>query len=319
MKEVRDYLSKENTYTLHKDKRSNFRRNRIISLHRDYQWAADLADMSAYAKQNNGFRFILTVIDTFTKFLWLKPIKNKKPETVRVAMLSIMDGGRHPIKLRTDQGREFTGKPFADLLNEWGIKHLLTTNKTYKAATAERVQRTLKARMFRYFTRIGSHRYVDKLDDFVSAYNNSYHRAIKMTPNEAVQADRKTVFRNLYGDDSVKDIPKVKKPKISAGDIVRLAYDKNVFEKGYWRTFSDQTANVEEVLQRPLPMYVLKDYSGTLKRRFYDEELQKIPEPSYRVEKVIKTRVRNGKRQLFVKFVGYPSSENAWVDALEKV
>ena len=311
-KDVESFLAAQNTYTLHKDKRTNFPRNRIIAIHKDYQWAADLADMASYARQNSGFRFILTVIDVFTKYLWLRPIKNKKPETVRDAFRTIFSGGRQPIKLRTDRGKEFVGKPFTDFLKEHDIVHLLTTNKTYKAATVERVQRTLKGRMFRYFTRIGSHKYIDKLEDFVTSYNNSYHRAIKMTPNEAISADRKTVFRNLYGVDSVLDLKSGKQAKLKKGDTVRLAYDKGVFDKGYWHTFTDQTATVKEVINKPLPMYALKDFTGTLQRHFYNEELQKIPEPAYRVEKVIKTRIRNGKRQYYVKFVGYPSSENSW-------
>ena len=318
-KDVKVFLDDQNTYTLHKEKRVSFPRNRIIAHQTDFQWAADLADMSNIARENKGVRYLLTVIDVFSKYLWLRPLKDKRPATVNDALLSILREGRKPERLRTDRGSEFLNKTVKRTLDKNRILHLLTTNKSYKAATVERVQRTLKGRMYRYFTRTGSHKYIDKLDEFTNGYNNSYHRTIKMTPNEAVKANRKTVFFNTYGVESMQDIPTLKKPKLKTGDTVRLAYDRNVFDKGYWRTHTDQTATITDVLERPLPMYKLKDYTGPLKRRFYAEELQKIPEPAYRIEKVIKTRTRNGKKQFFVKFIGYPSSENSWVDELQSV
>lgn len=316
--DVKDFLKQQNTYTLHKDKRNNFKRNRIIALTKDYQWAADLADLSTYARDNKGVKYLLTVIDVFTKFLWLKPLKDKKPDGVQKAFAEIFAQGRKPERLRTDQGKEFVNRKMADFLKEEGVAHLLTTNKTYKAATVERVQRTMKGRMYRYFTRTGKHEYIDKLQDFVDSYNNSYHRSVKMTPNQACVADRDTVFRNLYGDGDVFKEGK-KKPKLKTGDTVRIAYDRGVFDKGFWRTHSDNTAVVEKVIDRVRPMYVLKDHAGSKKRRYYDNEVQGIPEPSYRVEKVLKTRTKDGRRQFFVKFIGYPSSENAWVDNLEQV
>lgn len=317
--QVKQFLQNSNTYTLHKDRRYKFKRNRVIALYPDYQWCADLADMSSYARVNNGYRYILTVIDVFTKYLWLVPIKTKQPANVIAALTTIIDSGRRPHRLRTDRGREFVSKEMSEWLKKMNIQHLLTTNTTYKAATAERVQRTIKQRMFRFFTRTGSHRYIDRLPDFVRSYNNSYHRTIKMTPNAAVKADHTTVFRNSYGVDSVSEMEEGRTPKLKEGDTVRLAYDRGVFDKGFWRTHTDNTATVEQALHRQEPMYVLKDYTGTLPRRYYEAEIQKIAEPSHRVEKVIKTRERNGRRQYYVTFIGYPASENQWVDNLEEV
>ena len=314
-KQVEDFLQQSNTYTLHRDRRHKFPRNRIIALFPDYQWSADLADMSAYARVNKGYRYILTVIDVFTKYLWLVPIKRKQPGEIIGALKNIINTGRRPHRLRTDRGREFVNSEMSKWLQDMNITHLLTTNKTYKAATAERVQRTLKQRMFRYFTRTGTHKYIDKIEDFVRSYNNSYHRTIKMTPEQAVTADYRTVAKNAYGGRA----PKKTAPKLHVGDTVRLAYDKGVFDKGYWRTHTDNTATVEKVLPRAQPMYVLTDYTGQLPRRYYAQEVQRIAEPAYRVEKVLKTRTRDGQKEYYVKFVGYPSSENQWVTDLEQV
>lgn len=319
--DVRRLLKTQNTYTLHKDKRTRFPTNRIVVFKQDEQWEIDIADLSLFARENGGIRYLLTVIDVFTKYLWLYPLKTKKPDGVVAALKAIIDTGRKPDKIRSDNGTEFVNKKMHDFLSEQDISHLLTTNKTYKAATAERVQRTMKGRFFRYFTRVGSHKYIDVLDDFVRGYNNSYHRTIKMTPVQALTANQKLVFQNTYGVREYVDVVRNKesKPRLRAGDTVRIAYDRGVFDKGFWRTFSDTTATVDKVIDRPRPMYLLKDHDGEKKRRFYEQELQGIPQPSYRIEKVLKRRVKNGKPQFFVKFVGYPSSENQWVEELEQV
>jgi hypothetical protein len=315
--QVKDFLAHANTYTLHKPKRSKFPRNKILTFHKDYQWAMDLADMGQYSRQNNGYKYILTVLDTFTKYLWCVPIKNKQPDQTVKALLTILKQGRVPERIRSDKGGEFVNNKMEKLLKQYQIQHLITANKTYKAATVERVQKTMKDRMFRYFTRTGTHRYIDVLSKFVASYNDSMHRAIKMTPNQAVDADTNTVFKNLYGFVRLSDMSTRVKPKIKKGSTVRIAYDRGVFDKGYWRTFSDNTATVDTVLNRPRPMYVLKDASGPFRRKFYEQELQQIPEPSYRIEKVIKTKKVRGKTQYLVKFIGYTVPE--WVDNLESV
>src|SRR5205809_2029765 len=81
--QVENFLKNQNTYTLHKDRRFKFPRNRVITLHKDYQWMADLADMQSYAKYNDNFKYILVVIDTFIKFSWARVLKSKRPQYIR--------------------------------------------------------------------------------------------------------------------------------------------------------------------------------------------------------------------------------------------
>ena len=180
--------------------------------------------------------------------------------------------------------------------------------------------------MYRYFTSIGKRRWIDKLQDFVDSYNNSYHRSIKMTPVEASKADNAKVFRNLYGVDSINDLrnkeqdTRKKQRKIPEGALVRVAYDREAFDKGYFTTFTDSIGKVYKVSQQGIPMYFLKDYIGeNIPRRFYRQELQPIPEPTYRIEKILKTRVKDGRKQYYVKWLNFPSSDNSWVDAIEDV
>jgi integrase-like protein len=193
-KDVEAFLLQQNTYTLHKDRRWRFPRNKVIALFKDEQWQADLAEMP----QNNGYRYILVVIDVFTKYVWATPLKRKDPESVREGFKQIFKNRRIPCKLQTDRGKEFDNKIMRPFYEKHNILYFTSTNKTYKCSVVERLNRTLKGRMYRYFTSIGKRRWIDKLQDFVDSYNNSYHTSIKMTPTEASEADNAEVFRNLY-------------------------------------------------------------------------------------------------------------------------
>jgi hypothetical protein len=140
-----------------------------------------------------------------------------------------------------------------------------------------------------------------------------------MTPNRACNTPSNVIFQNLYGVKSLSTI--ITKPSLKHGQTVRVAYDKGVFDKGYLRTFSDSTGTIESVTNQVVPMYRLKDYAGNfIKRNFYVKELQAIPEPKYRIEKIIKTRKnREGVTEYYVKWLGYPSSANSWVTSIEDV
>ena len=324
-KEVKAFLLQQNTYTLHKDRRWRFPRNKVIALFKDEQWQADLAEMVPYASQNTGYRYILVVIDVFTKYAWAVPLKRKDPESVRQGFKDIF-GKRIPCKLQTDRGKEFDNKIMRSFYEKYNILYFTSTNKTYKCSVVERLNRTLKGRMYRYFTSIGKRRWIDKLQDFVDSYNNSYHTSIKMTPAEASEVDNEKVFRNLYGVDSIDNLWKKEKDTrkkqktIPKGASVRVAYGREAFDKGYHSTFTDSVGKVYKVSQQGIPMYFLKDYTEeNVPRRFYRQELLPIPEPKYRVEKILKTQVKDGKKQYYVKWLNFPSSDNSWVDAIEDV
>ena len=320
--EVREFLSKQNSYTLHKDRKFRFKRNKIIALYKDYNWEADLIDMIAYEKENDGHKHILVAIDDFSKYAWLRAMKDKTPTSVKDAFTDIFKTDKRvPHRLRTDRGKEFENRVMDKFYHDHEILFFTTTNQTIKCAIVERLNRTLKSRFFRYFTSKGSHRYIDVLQDFADSYNTSYHRSIKMTPKEACEAETATVFANLYEGKTLKELlEKKEKPAAVEGDLVRIQYDKDTFDKSYFSTFTDQTATVKRVIGKPIPMYSLLDYrKKPIPRNFYKSEIQPIPEPSYRIERILRERQRGGKTEYFVKFLNYPSSENAWVTDIGNV
>ena len=136
--------------------------------------------MSSLARFNKEYKFLLTCIDVFSKSAWVVPLKNKAGESLVNGFQSILDLGRSPEKLQTDKGTEFLNPNFQSLLKEKSI-HFFTTNSELKTSLVQRFNRTMKTRMWKYFTAKNTHVYINILQDIVQGYNDSYHRSIART------------------------------------------------------------------------------------------------------------------------------------------
>ena len=316
-KQISDWLLSQDTYTLHKPARRNFRRNRVIVGGIDEEWQMDLADMQSLKQYNDEYRYLLVCIDVFSKYAWIVPIKSKTGPAIVEAFKVILASGRKPQKIMTDQGTEFFNKSFQALLKNEDIQLFNTFNET-KASIVERVIRTFKSKMWRYFTAKKTMRYLEMLPDLVYSYNHSRHRSIKMKPALVNTENEDDVFHTLYGSffDNVQPV----KYKFKVGDKVRISKLKRKFEKSYLPNFSTEIFVVSKRLPRDPPVYKLKDYDGEeLKGTFYDKELQKVVKDDdvYEVEKILKKRGRGSKVQYLVKWLGYPNKFNSWVNASE--
>ena len=167
-----------------------------------------------------------------------------------------------------------------------------------KCVIAERFIRTLKTKIYKYMTSISKNVYIDKLDDIVNEYNNTYHRTIKMKPVD-VKDNTYIDFENEVND---------KDPKLKVGDHVTISKYKNIFAKGYTPNWSEEVFVIEKVKNTVLWTYVINNLNGEeIIRTFYEKELQKTNEQEFRIEKVIK---RKGDK-LYVKWKGYDSSFNS--------
>ena len=178
VKYIQHWLSQQTTYTLHKPPRVHFRRNRVIVGGIDEQWQADLVDLSSISKYNEGNNFLLTCIDVFSKYAWAVPIKRKTGTNLIEAFDTILKTGRQPEKLQTDAGTEFLNRLFQDFLKKHDIA-FFTTRSEMKASVVERFNRTLKTKMWKYFTWKNTLRYVEVLPELMYSYNHLYHRSIK--------------------------------------------------------------------------------------------------------------------------------------------
>ena len=182
-----------------------------------------------------------------------------------------------------------------------------------KASIVERFNRTLKERMWRYFTYSKDYKYIDILDDLVNSYNNTYHRSIKCIPNSVNKKNSAQVFLNLYGYNNDNKITF----KYSIGDHVRLAKNKRMFEKGYTNNWTREIFIINKQIINQQPTYEIKDLNDEIiLGKFYEKEIQKIyinNKKDYEIDQIIKTRTKNNKKEYFVSWKGYPDSFNSWV------
>jgi len=292
-------------FELHKPARKNYTRRRVNVYGKNDLWQADLVEMIPYSKQNKGYKYILCVIDCFTKFAWAIPLKSKSAKEVSRAMSKILLK-RTPKLLQVDNGKEFYNTTFETLMKKHNI-HKYSTYSTMKACIVERFNRTLKQKMYREFTARGSHEWVSILPSLINEYNNSKHRTIGMTP---VQADANPSPVKL----KQRQINNVK-IKFNIGDNVRISTYKSVFTKGYLPSWSTEIFKITKINKTSPTTYQLQDYTGKpIAGCFYSEEIQKTSFPNdYLVEKIIR---RKG-NQMFVKWLGFDNTHNSWINTTD--
>ena len=190
--------------------------------------------MQLLSKYNKGIRFLLCVIDIFSKYAWVGPLKDKKGISIVKAFQSILKqsnsnrrakgtSAKHvkPNKIWVDTGSEFYNAYFKKWLRDNDIV-MYSRHNEGKSVVAERLIRTLKSKIYKYMTSISKNVYIDKLDDIVDEYNNTYHGTIKMKPID--------VKDNTYINTS-KEINN-KDPKFKVGDYVRISKYKLFLLKG---------------------------------------------------------------------------------------
>ena len=170
-----------------------------------------------------------------------------------------------------------------------------------KSVVAERFIRTLKTKIYNYMTSVSKNVYIDKLDDIVNKYNNTYHRTIKMKPVD-VKDNAYIGFNKEVND---------KDSKFKVGYHIRISKYKNIFAKGYIPNWSEEVFVIEEVKNTFSWTYVTSDVNGEeIIGTFYEKELQKINQQIFRIEKVIKKK----RNKLYIKWKGYDNSVNSWID-----
>ena len=305
-------MSGIDSHTLHKPVRRKFPTNRVIVHSIDHQWQTDLVDLISLQKYNQGYRYLLTTIDILSKYAWVIPLKSKRGEEIVKAFQSIF-ASRKPKLLQSDAGSEFKNKVFQKFLKQEGVRFFTTFNNT-KASVVERFNRTLKTKMWKYFTHNHTYRYIDVLDQLLHSYNHTYHSSIKRAPVEVTPENESDVWFTLYGDmENVKRKPCV----FQVGDVVRVSKQKLTFEKGYETNWTEELFVVTDCVPRDPPVYRIKDLlDEPIQGTFYPQELQKVQlKEKYAIEKILSKRTRKRRVEYKVKFKGYPSKFDQWIPA----
>lgn len=294
-------------YELHKPARRKFPRRHVIIKGLHDLWQADLAEFKEYARHNRGHKYILVVIDCFSKYLWTEPLKSKTATEVKNAMDKILKKAkRSPNNLQTDDGTEFKNTYFKSLMQSKNINHY-STYSVIKASIVERVIRTLKEKLYREFSIAGKYKWIDILPNVTQQYNNSKHRTIGMKPKEVSRRNEATLLSTVYNR-----VKRVGKRSFSVGNIVRISKHKGLFEKGFTPNWSTELFKIVKVQITNPATYLLEDMTGSpILGSFYQHELQKVRHnDAYLVEKILR---RKGKK-VYVKWLGLDKTHNSWIN-----
>jgi hypothetical protein len=300
---------------LHKPITNKFDRRKVHSNGIDEIWSMDLVDMSQYAKENKDFKFMLNIIDVFSRYAWSTPLKNKSAETVLEAFENVMDQSKRiPQKIWVDQGTEFYNKKMDALLKKLNITRY-STYSPQKSVMVERFNRTLKTWMWKLFTEHQTHNWINLLRYLMNRYNNRIHSGLLFN-SSPIEASKKEYETKALAQEKPPLMSKKSDIIFKIGDKVRISRLKGTFEKGYEPNWSTEIFTINRINQLYPPLYYLEDYKKQeVKGGFYSKELLKASNPDrYLIEKVLKYRTRDGKKQGFVKWLGFDNSHNTWVD-----
>ena len=234
-----------------KPPKKNYSTNKTIFKSIDDTWSSDLLDMNDYGiKNNRGYRYILVVIDNFSKFGWTIPLKNKYAQSITDAFSEIIkSSNRKPNLLETEDGKEYVNKIFNEFLNKNKIKRY-SRNTDKGAVFAERFNRTIRNLLKKPVFEKGNADWLSELPSVIKQYNNTIHSSIKMAPIQASKkSNEKLVYSNLQ-DRRVKQQPKYK-----LGDLVRTADIIKVFSKGDSTNWSYKLYTILEVIHDTIASY----------------------------------------------------------------
>ena len=240
--------------------------------------------MQLISKFNKGFKFLLCVTDIFSKYAWVAPVKDKKGVSIVNAFQKILNAsdrskakskGRKPNKIWVDKGNEFYNNSFKEWLKDNDIE-MYSIHNEGKSVVAERFIRALKNKIYKYMTAISKNVYVDKLDDIVGEYNNTYHRTIKMKPVD--------INDNTYIDFE-KEVNDKDSKRFKFGDHVRISKYKNIFAKGYTPNWSEEVFVISRIKNIVPRTYVINDLNGEEIVRTFQKNYRRVIKKNLELKK----------------------------------
>ena len=232
--------------------------------------------MQLSTRYNKGIRFLLCVIDIYSKYAWVVPLKDKKGASIVTAFQSILkESNRKPNRIWIEKGSEFYNASFKKWLQDSYIV-MCSTNNGGKSVVAERFIRTLKGKIYKHMTSISKNVYIDNLNDIVDKYNNTHHTTIKMKPIDV----KDNAYINTDKEINNKD------PKFKVGDLVRISKYKNIFVKGYTPDLSEEVFVIKKVKNTVPWTYVINDLnSEETMGTFYEKNCKKPAKKNLKLKK----------------------------------
>jgi hypothetical protein len=346
---IQKWLNNQDSYGLNKHVVRKYSRGRVLVSGIDDQWEADLADMTYYADKNDGYKYLLVVIDVFSRYAWVQTIKDKKASSIVAAFENIIADYNKPRRLRTDGATDFSSKPFQKLLNSFDrpVVHVVTHNEV-QANFVERFIKTLKTKISRYIIQTNNMKYIDVLPKIVDSYNNTWHSGIRSEPINVNWKNAKRLWwqmywpkKNLNSDEiklkkeqlkikkeeillkkeqkETKKKTKIKKKnifKLKVEDKVRITTRREKFQREYDTRWTGEIFKISNrFIRQGQGLYRIVDwFDEPVAGTFYERELQRVhvdDTKEWKIEKVIKSRKKG--QELYIKWLFWPKKFNSWI------
>lgn len=220
--------------------------------------------------------------------------------------------------MRSDAGKEFENKTLSEYLKSVKVHHIVTRNET-KANYAERVIKTLKHKLFRYMMKKRTQRYIDVLQDIVNSYNHTVHRGLGRKPASITKANEgESRLQQYLLRRPEKKPSKKRKYGFKIGQTVRISHLRSLFDREYSQKWTGEVFSVAKRYRREgIPIYTLVDWDDErVEGTFYEQELQATYVDSsteYRIEKILKKRTKNKKKEVLVRWLHWPKKYDSWI------
>lgn len=315
LKRINEILKTIDSYTLHKEfHKSQY--NISYARYKRYQFQLDLCFLLEYQNKNDGVKYLLTVIDCFTRYAFVRPLINKESSNVLNSFKSILEEAQSkPYMIVCDKGSEFINKNFIKYCKDVKIK-LVNPKSNNHAAYIERFNRTIQLKINKYITEMQNERYIDHLQDLVKSYNNEKHRMIKMSPYEAENNPNAEMYINkLIAKKEM--MQRIVKPSLKVGEFVRISKEKTKFSRGYNKQAQIEIFKIKRISDnKRIPLYYLEDLGEEeIQGGFYRSEITPVNIENFKIEKVLRRKKVNGKNMVLVKWLGYGDKFNQWIEA----
>ena len=249
-----------------KPPKENYATNKTDVYHIDDIWSLDILDLKDYGPKNNrNYRYVLVIIDNFSKFGWTIPLKNKNAQTIKDSFENVLiSSKRSPNLIESDRGKEFYNNIFQDFLKK-NIK-LYSRNSSYGAVFAERFNKSIRDLLKRPVFENGDGNWIDILPTITKQYNNRIHSSTKLTPIQAsLKKNEGFVYKNLL--DKRNKI----KAKYQINDLVRVADLKKTFSRGDTTDWSYKLYKITKIINDTIPSYKINN----LPERYNESLLKK--------------------------------------------
>ena len=315
--EITSNLKKNDIYTRYKQYKKPRKYSPIYVYKRRELFQADLIAFTnpEYIKANDGYKYLFTTIDVFTKYAWVYPLKSKDCETTKKCFEDILSKcGDPPEKLQTDRGSEFVCAKFKNFLKSKNIHHYLSYSDR-KCPVVERFNLTIQQILYKILDRNESFRWIDYIDQAMKIYNNRKHTTIKLSPTDAEKRENETTVRKVFIKRYNKVGSKPPKPKYKVGDTVRIWKFKRVFDRGYQENFTTQYFKIRKILTNlPVVRYELEDILGEkIIGSFFENELVPFEGMEFHRTQVLDSKGRGKNKKYLVHYIGWPNKFNEWV------